>query len=69
MSTVTIPAQDVVAVDQMDDAIAMLKVVHTAITETDLVNVVYVEECASVLWQAIQKLSPVREMVNDMGAA
>ena len=68
-SNVTVPARTVPAVDLMDEAMVMLRTVYTILTETGLAGTEYVDECASILWAATEKLDPVRELVNQMDAA
>ncbi len=68
-SFVTVPSRTVLAVDLMDEAMVMLRTVHTVLTETDLAGTMFVDESASLLWAAIEKLDPVRELVNQMDVA
>lgn len=69
MSTIIVPERNAVAVDLMDEAIAALRLVHEVMLETDMAHVPMIAEAASVLWGALEKLLPVREMVNGIGAA
>lgn len=67
--SIIVPAKNVEAVDLMDDVIATLHTVHAAMTGTDGMGPILIEECASVLWTAAERLEPIRQMLDEMGAA
>ncbi|MBN8976158.1 MAG: hypothetical protein J0I08_06745 [Rhizobiales bacterium] len=66
---ITVHARDVAAIDLMDEAIAALRLVHEVMFDADLTNVPMGAEAASVLWDALEKLSPVREHLNGLHGA
>lgn len=68
-ANVTVPAREVAAIDLIDEAIAALRLVHHSLFEADLIKVEHVEESLSVLWDALEKLGPVREYVNGIHGA
>lgn len=61
---ITIPERRVAAVDLMDEAIATLRTIHTAMNEPREIGDDELRAMASVLWDALRKLNPVREEVN-----
>lgn len=69
MTKIIVPARTIQAIDLMDEALAALRLVHEVMFGADLTNVPMGEEAASVLWDAIEKLAPVREHVNEIHGA
>lgn len=62
MTTITIPERNVEAIDLMSETMAVLDIVHLAIAES---NDLHHRNLASVLFEAIEKLQPVRRLVNE----
>lgn len=67
MTKIIIPARAVQAIDLLDEALAALRLAHEVMFNCDLTNVPM--GAASVLWDALEKLAPVREYVNDLHGA
>lgn len=65
MNKIILPARAIEPLDLMDEALAALRLIHSTLFDSDLVNMEMGEEVTSVLWDAIQKLSPIREALNE----
>jgi hypothetical protein len=66
---IKIPERRVYAIDPVDEAIAALRTIHTAMNEPREIGEDEIHAMARVLWDAMRKLQPVREMVNKQHGA
>jgi hypothetical protein len=66
---ITIPQRCVAAVDLADEALAASRTIHAAMSELAEIDDDGIRDLASVLYDALRKLQPVREMVNEQHRA
>ncbi len=66
---ITIPQRRVYAIDLIDEAIAALRTIHYAMSEPAEIDDDALRDLASVLYDTLRKLQPVREEVNRLHGA
>ncbi|AID29566.1 hypothetical protein ACVILI_003448 [Mesorhizobium sp. USDA 4775] len=65
MTTITLPGQNIAAIDQMDAGIDLLRTAWLALHSRDLLDDTMTDAIANTLNDAINTLRPVREAVNS----
>jgi hypothetical protein len=66
---ITIPERRIEAIDLVDEALATIRVIHTALNARDMLDDVAIHSLMVAVEEVFRKLIPLREKINQQHGA